>query len=63
MWETIVVVILVALAAVFLIWRTYRVASGQTACQQGICEGCVSFGACHEKPEEACPLREEKGGP
>lgn len=59
-WETVVIVALVALAIAFLVWRFYRLASGRTACQEGVCEGCAAFAGCREKQLETCPLREDE---
>lgn len=60
MWQTVIVVALVVLAIAFLVWRFYRLASGKTACQEGVCEGCASLAGCREKQLDACPLREEE---
>lgn len=55
MWETALIVALVVLAIAYLVWRFYRLASGKTACQEGVCEGCVFSAECRGKQFEQCP--------
>ena len=63
MWQHLIIGVLVGLAALYLLRLIRRALSGQTACEQGLCEGCRSAAECRRPPEEACPLSAEETPP
>ena len=52
MWQEIVVGAVVLLAALYVVWSLKRAASGQTACQKGLCADCPLAGECESKEGE-----------
>lgn len=63
MWQHVIIGALVGVAIIYLLRLLRRSLSGQTACQQGICEGCQMFGSCHDRDQGTCSLTVETETP
>ena len=55
MWEHILIVIIVVLAALHVVRGLRRSAAGKTSCQDDCCAKCPYGGGCGHREVETCP--------
>jgi len=60
MWEHLLIVIIVVLAALYVIRGLRRSAAGETSCHENHCAGCPYGGGCGHSEDETCPTDQPK---
>lgn len=55
MWEHILIVVIVILAALYVVRELRRSAAGKTSCGENGCAGCSQGEGCGHGADETCP--------